>query len=332
MHALRPSSSLTGFSRFLALFTVATLLAGSGTAYAQGKKKNPASKVFFADVNGDTMIDTGDSIQDVAKRSVYTAQGTTIETKKSEPGDEANKSYSTAVYSNGTGAFFDSDTRVEVKNFVQEPFSPNRSDVDVEPSISQTSAFVSRGAVGLCTSKLVAGSVMSYQTPHGSVNIRGRKVVIEAQNNVTKISMLEGESTVRGGTVDMGGHILHAGEQALIRAGRQGEANEVEIRRIPPDEAPALDEKITIACNAKKTVYFEIRDKSETNGGPASGGTATGSEGEGRVSAFDGDSNSATNGASSGLEIVPVEIVPINLPTQYTETPTSSESLRKSGG
>jgi len=68
------------------------------------------------------------------------------------------------VYSNGTGIYFDPDTRMEIRKFVQEPFTPNRADMETEPSISQTQTFLSRGLVGLCTSRLVAGSSMVYQT------------------------------------------------------------------------------------------------------------------------------------------------------------------------
>ncbi len=316
---------------------------GSGSAWAQGKKKaNPTSKVYVADVSGEASIDTGDALEDLGKRSVYTAEGTVIETKK--PANEADRSkyFSTMVYSNGTGAFFDADTRVEVKKFMQEPFTPNRSDVDVEPSISQTQAFLARGTVGLCTSKLVAGSNMSYQTPHGSVNVRGRKIVIEAGTDVTKVSMLEGDSTVKGGSADLGGHTIKAGEQALIRRGAPGQPAQVQIQAIPASELPKLDDKVAMACMAKKTVYFEVRERTvtgdrgsegaETGGGTGGGGDA-GSEdggGGGAITAFNGNSG----GASSVTirEIVPVEIVPTVLPTQFTVSPARIQTPGRGPG
>lgn len=55
---------------------------------------------------------------------------------------------------------FDPDMRLEIQKFVQEPLTPNRSDMEVEPSIFNTSNFMPRGSVGLCTSKMVAGSTM----------------------------------------------------------------------------------------------------------------------------------------------------------------------------
>lgn len=286
-------------------------------AQATKKKANPASKVYFADVKGIAEIDTGDTVEDLAPRSVYTAEGTIIETKAPVNPNDTTEYSSTMVYSNGTGAFFDTDTRVELKRFVQEPFLPNRSDMDVEPSISQTQAFVSRGTVGLCASKLVAGSSMTYNTPHGSVNIRGKRVVIEAGPNETRISMLEGESTVRGGPTDMGGHSLRPGQQAIIRPGRAGEAATVQIATIPPSQLDALEEKTALACAAKKTVYFESRDLR-----PDTTDTA-----DGPITAFDGNSaagaDDAAGAGTPAQEIVPIPIVPTNLPTEFTVSPAT---------
>src|SRR5471032_1382603 len=93
---------------------VAALALGPLALHAQDKKKNPTSKVYVSDVNGDAQIDTGDNIQDLNKRAVYNAQGTTIETKKAETPEDKNKVYTTSVFSNGTGAYFDQDTKVEV--------------------------------------------------------------------------------------------------------------------------------------------------------------------------------------------------------------------------
>jgi hypothetical protein len=267
---------------------------------AEAKRQNPTSKVYFSDVSGEAQIDTGENIEELAKRSVYNAEGTIIETKRPETEADRSRYYSTMVYSNGTGAFFDADTRVEVKRFSQEPFTPNRTDADVEPSISRTEAFVARGSVGLCTSKLVAGSNMTYSTLHASMNIRGRKLVIETTNDMTKLSMLEGESTVRSGPNDLGGHIVHAGEQAIIRKAQPGQPNEIQIVAIPPGETEQLDEKVAMACTAKRTVYFDVRGSTRAEGGG--------------LTSFDGTTTEAH-------EIVPVEIIPTNLPVQYTVSP-----------
>lgn len=288
----------------------------AASASAQSRKKNPTSKVYVADLNGEAQIDTGERIDDLAKKSVYNAQGTVIETKP-----KANNSM---VFSNGTGSFFDEDTRVEIRRFAQEPFTPNRTDMDIEPSISQTNAFVARGAVGLCTSKQVAGSNMTYSTAHGSVNIRGKKIVIEASDEETKISMIEGESSVKGGDLDLGGQTLKEGQQAIIRRASPGQSSSIQIVKIPDGERPRLEEKVTLACMAKRTVYFEVRER------PANESDAVEAVAEGgAVTVFDETSpdgsrstpinltpgNEATNPkqippVTTVTEIVPVEVVP----------------------
>ena len=306
------------------------------SAHAQGKKKNPTSKLYVSDVAGEAQIDIGDSIQDLAKKSVFNAEGTIIETKKADKDEDKNKIFSTMVYSNGTGAYFDQDTRVEMKKFVQEPFTPNRVDMDTEPSISQTQAFVARGAVGLCNSKQVAGSTMNYSTAQGSVAIRGKKVVIEAKDNETTISMLEGDSTVRAGALDMGGQQLKTGQQAIIRPGRAGSPNQVVIQNIPASQLAALDDKVAQACMAKKTVYFEVREKQSLGsdsaaGGPSTTDTAT-TTGDGTaVTAFDGNTATNTSSVSVG-EIVVIPTVPTPLPVQFTVSPATLLSAGGPGG
>lgn len=306
------------------------------SAHGQGKKKNPTSKLYISDVAGEAQIDIGDSIQDLAKKSVYDAQGTVIEIKKADKAEDKNKVFSTLVYSNGTGAYFDQNTRVEMKKFVQEPFTPNRADMDTEPSISQTQAFVARGAVGLCNSKQVAGSTMNYGTAHGSVAIRGRKVVIEAHDNETTISMLEGDSTVRAGALDLGGQTLKTGQQAIIRPGRAGGPNQILIQNIPASQRASLDDKVAQACMAKKTVYFEVREKQSlaldgaTANQPPGGTSATSGDGP-LVTAFDG--NTATNLRRRGAgEIVAIPTLPNPLPVQFTVSPATLLSTGRPGG
>ena len=309
------TSSPRGQFRFVCALVVVASLVPSMFGQAQ-KQGRPASRVYVSDVSGEASIRTGETVEDLARRSVYTAEGTVIETRRPE-GNDSSRHYSTMVYSNGTGAYFDADTRVEVRRFVQEPFQPNRTDVEVEPSISNMQAFVARGTVGLCTSRLVAGSVMTYQTPHGAVSVRGRRLVIQTNDDVTRISMLQGDSTVRAGAMDMGGHIIQEGEQAVIRPGGQGQPNRIEIVRIPDSERPRLEDQVAMACLARRTVYFEVRETDSTAGNGGANQT-----GAGRVNAFDSptDSNRGRNGDQF---LVPIEVVPTNLPVHFTVSPAT---------
>jgi hypothetical protein len=268
------------------LFTV--LFLTSSSIAEDLRKKNPTSKFFVTDLEGQSQVNTGEKIEELTKKSVYSAEGTIVETKP----DSTNA----LVYSNGTGIFFDHDTRLEVRRFVQEPFKPNRTDMEVEPSISQTQSFIPHGLVGICTSKLVAGSSMTYRTPYASVAIRGRKVVIETNDKQTKISLLEGDVTVRSGDYDSGGQTLRPGQQAIITPGLLGAPNSIAVQSIPQAEINSLDDKVAVACMAKNTVYFEVGDRRTTQGGRT---------------AFDNPEQ----------EIVPVVVVPANMSTPFVASP-----------
>jgi hypothetical protein len=167
------------------LLSVAALVAVAPSAFAQrqlGKKKGPTSKIYLAEAVGDAQIQTGEKIYTARQATAFDAPGTVIETKEG--------AHNAFVYSNGTGMFVDQNTRVEIDRFVQEPFQPDRkttADAPYEPSISQSSVHVAHGAVGICTSQLVSGSSMLYSTPQASVNIRGGKVAIETNADVTTL-------------------------------------------------------------------------------------------------------------------------------------------------
>ncbi len=303
-------------SQFALLGAVVAFVLGATSAHAQAKKQNPASKIYISDVSGEAQIATADFTEDLSRRSVYSAQGSVIDTKRPTSPQDRGKYYSTMVYSNGTGAFFDADTRVEIKKFVQEPFLPNRSDMEVEPSISETQAHVVRGTVGLCTSKLVAGSSMTYSTPLGSINVSGRKLVIQSEPGVTRFSMIEGDSTVRSGTMDMGGHSIHTGEQAIIRPGAAGQPNQMQIVRIPENELSQLEDKVTMACMAKRTVYFDTRTRQQSNGDSTAGG----------INAFNTGSGSRTAGSpftDAEGEIIALPVLPSTPPVQFTVSPAT---------
>lgn len=274
----------------LIVLTVGMVLLAS-PSFAAGRKKNPTSKIYVADVEGEAQIDTGETIDSLTKKSVYTAQGTVIETKQ----DATNA----MVFSNGTGIYFSPETRLEVRKFVQEPFTPNRRDMEVEPSISNTQSFMPRGSVGICTSKMVAGSSMSYSTPTANVRIRGRKVVIESTADGTTVSSLEGEVTVQAGELDAGGQSIGAGQQAFIPAS----GGPIQIQNIDPVDMPALDDKVTMACMARKTVYFEVSEQETGIENP---------QGNEEITSFD-----EAEDEESG-EIVAVPTTPEETPVQFT--------------
>jgi hypothetical protein len=260
-------------------------------AHAQDRRKNPTSKIYVADTEGGTQIDTGKKIDELKKKAIYRAEGAIIETK---PASNASM-----VFSNGTGVYFDVNTRVRVREFNQDPFRPNRTDLEDEPSISRMNLHIEYGVIGISTSKLAAGSSMEFDTPLATAFIRGRQSVIQVGDNFTEISMIQGEATVRSGPLDQG-HLVKSGQQCIVRAGRGAGAAPVQIQAIQDGNAEEqqqwLYERVLTADAARKLVYFEVQAQIDSG-----------------ITVFDGDS---TDG--SGREIVAIPVVPINPPTQPT--------------
>lgn len=299
----------------LAVFLAPPLMAAAS--------KNPVGKMYVAILGGAADLAGDDQITDLKKKTAHSVSGSVLETKKSvtkEAGDQNKADYSAVVFSNGTGMYVDADTRLNVKKFEQEPFKPNRTDMDVEPSVSHTQTMLEHGTVGLCTPTMSNGSSMVYQTPLGAVNIRGRRVVIESNEDYTRVAMIEGESTVRSGegnAIDLGGQVLKAGQQAYIRRGPVGQPPIIQIETIPPTAMAALDDKVSMACIAKKSVYFEAVDRN----------VATGGDAESLVAGAGGPGDTNTGGAVSTFDdtptqvLVAVEVVPVKLPVEFTVSP-----------
>ena len=239
------------------LLTGLALGATVSASFAQtsSKRQSPTSKFYVAEVEGFAQVNTGEKIEDLTEKSVFDAEGTVIETKPD--------SFNALVMSNGAGLYFAPDTRMEVERFVQEPFQPNRTDLDSEPSVSQTRNRVARGAVGLCTGKLVAGSSMIYNTPHASVNVLSQsvqKIAMQIGDDETVISLFEGSVTLRGDNM-AGGESLKPGEQAVITPRGVNQPPLITIRPIPPEQMEPLGDMVNGACQARSKVYFDIADR-----------------------------------------------------------------------
>jgi hypothetical protein len=287
---------------FLASLCVATV------AHAQSAKKRPTSKLYVADLVGDAQIDRGVEIDDLTKKSVFSAEGASLETK-------AN-SNTTVVLSNGTGIYVDVNTRVQIKAFEQDAFRPNRSDIEDEPSLSRTKLVVQHGVIGVSTSKMVAGSTMLYETSLATASIRGRQAVIVAEDNLTVISMVQGEATVQAGPLARPLTVKNH-QQIIIHPGNPGEANIVEIQDIPDGEQEDamqwLEYRVMTADSARKLVYFEVQARK-----------GDGSD-DGSIGLFDGASNSNgnSNESSSNNQIVAVPVAPANPPIDTNVSPAN---------
>jgi hypothetical protein len=270
---------------------------------AQSAKKKPTSKLYVADLVGDAEIDRGTEIDDLTKKSVFNAEGATLETKA--------KSDTTVVLSNGTGVFVDVDTRVQIKAFDQDAFRPNRTDLEDEPSVSRTNLYIIHGDIGVSTSRLAAGSTTTYETSLATASIRGRQAVIVAEDNLTVISMVQGEATVQAGPLGRP-LLVKSHQQIIIRPGNPGEPENVEIQDIPDgqdeDSMQWLEYRVMTADSARKLVYFEVQARK-----------GDGTDGDGSISLFDGSSNDSTG----DNQIVAVPVAPANPPIDTNVSPAN---------
>jgi ferric-dicitrate binding protein FerR (iron transport regulator) len=216
---------------------------------APARTKNPAGRIYVASVDGVAQITAGDKIEALVLKASYFAHGKAIETKP--------RGTVAMVFSSGTGIFLDTETQIEVTRFVQDPFVPGRTTMEIEPSVSQTEILLLLGTAAVSTSKLAPGSTFVLSTSLGSIHLRDGKMVAEVTAELSRFTLLAGDATVRGGTLDLSGKLLHAGEQAVVRAGAPGLPNSVEISKIVPVELAGYEEKATTAYLARKTVFFE---------------------------------------------------------------------------
>jgi hypothetical protein len=160
---------------------------------------------------------------------------------------------------------------------------------------------------------MVAGSSMVYATPHASVAIRGRKVVIESNDFETKVSSVEGSMTITGDGAGGSGRVVNSGQQAIITR-LPGQAPTIKIHPSPDDEVPMVEDRVTMACNARQTVYFDVANKKSEVSGESPGDVFLQEPtGEG-----DGD-----EGDGDGEELTPVEVTPVEPPPEVIGSPSS---------
>lgn len=273
---------------FLTAATAALLssvILSAADAVQPGQAKGPVSKLYVAEVKGEGQVQTKDKVFVPQQATAFNAPGTVIETKE--------KSHNALVYSNGTGLFVDQSTRVEIVDFTQAPFATPAESTEEnasEPSLSQSNVRVPHGAVGICTSRLLTGSAMTYSTPTALINIRGGRLSIESLADRTIVDLLEGDITVRALTNDPAGQKVRAGERAIIRntASAGGEPL-VTIEQIPQESLPVDERRTEIACTSRRSVTFEVIGRrpgqnalagSEIAAIPTDGNEAAGAEAE----------------------------------------------------
>jgi hypothetical protein len=267
----------------------------------------PEGKFYVADATGGAQVSNGVKIDPLVNKAVYRAEGTTIET-------EANASAS-LVLSNSTGIHMDAVTRMQIIEFEQDTFRPNRTDLEEEPSASVTRLLVEYGTIGLSTGKLTAESTLEIDTPDSSIFIHGCQLLIKVVDGSTQISMIEGNATVRTGPTGAP-TFLKSGQGMQIRDGGSGQPVSVAIQGISTGDAGGLPQvsapDVDSAQAAQKLVYFN--EQSPTGGA---------------IEVFDGSAaQGPASGLGSGPQVVAIPVLPASPPVE----PTVSAANLTSGG
>ncbi len=202
-------------------------------------------KAYVAEIDGAVTFTLSGKITGLKKGESVVAQGMAIETG---PGAST-----ILVYSNGTSLFVDAQTIVEIRKFVQQPFPSGVDTAVIEPSVSDTIVHVKQGRVIITTNQLAAGTTMVYLTPQSQVNIRGKEVVIEVHDQITRVLMLAGDATVTPSNAAPGsvGQTVHGGQMAIVQ---------IQVMPLDQDAANKVATQVAAAERAQKVVVFGTTD------------------------------------------------------------------------
>jgi hypothetical protein len=233
------------------------------------------------------------------------------------------------VFSNSTSVTCAGDTRLHVLKFSQQPLKPNVTDLDDESSASQMQVFIDHGTVSVTTPNLAAGSSCTCFTAQGQVSIRDVQAVINVQPGETTVSMLSGNATARSDTLD-GGVRMQQGQQVIMRNGASGQPEPILVQPIPTVELAQLTSLALDTSMARKMVYFApvtAGAASSTLAGNATAVTSKTKSADNSVSTstdtgsvFD-DNSSLNSTPANSQNLQPVQLVPANLPVQFTVSP-----------
>jgi hypothetical protein len=242
----------------------AGLALGAGLVFAQSEaaSKGAAGKFYVAELTGSAQVRIGERILELTESAVFDAEGAYLESK-------ADSSYA-IVLSNGVGLNFAPATQLRINRFLQDPFPPNRENLDSEPSRTRTRALLTGGTLGICGGQSAPGSSMEYDTPHGSVSLLGQntlRAVISVSDEATIVSLFAGSATLRGDKMAESESLL-AGQQARLRSRGPTQPAEIIIGTLPSEGAEPLEDIANGACQARRKVFFDTTGEEAGPAGP----------------------------------------------------------------
>ncbi|MDD2763434.1 MAG: hypothetical protein PHE83_05610 [Opitutaceae bacterium] len=216
-------------------------------------------KVYVAEIIGGVTFTVGGKVMNLKKSDSLPIQGARIET--------AVAASVILVYSNGTSIYIDEKTIVEIRKFIQQPFASGVDTAVFEPSVSDTLASVTQGRVIITTNELASGTSMIYLTPQSQVKIRGKEVVIEVQDQETRIYLLSGNATVtpQDAGPDSLGQPLQGGQTAVVTNSAADSAT-IQVTALDQNYVNSISLQVAAAERAQKIVVFQT--VSPPDGGP----------------------------------------------------------------
>jgi len=232
-----------------------------------GGQNNILGKFFVSNIKGKVTCVVNSRIYELKKGDTMPARGAIVDTLKG-----AN---ATLIFSNGTGVYVDEKTHFEVKRFEQEFFAPNNN-LRVEPSNSLTLISLSVGRVVLSTPQLLSGTIMIYETPHASVNIRGEKLLIEVNDKQTQthVAMIAGTASVvprgsDGNFLSIGKRVTTGREAYVTYAVNNSGGGASGISDSDPSKKPAIQSVAEAqAGNASGNGYLGPKNSAPAATGP----------------------------------------------------------------
>jgi len=229
----------------LRILSVVAALAAATLSPAQDRI---VGKMFIVDATGDVHhVNAG-------KVAPFEA-GETIQCKNIiiESGPE---SHASGVLSNNTGIFIGPNSRFELTRFEQAPFAADPNRVEDEPSISNIEGVFYSGSFAFCFANQVFGSTAKYTILGAEVNIRGKRIVVEATDVKTTIYVVDGDATVKTGPTDQSGTVAQSNSQMSITPGVGGGFPIITVTDIDPAISEKLNNSLSAACLARRAVFF----------------------------------------------------------------------------
>jgi len=299
-HVMSTSTNLLYKSGLILCTTVLAFAFTSNCALAASGKRSITGKIYIADTEpGATAIDEKNHTRQVLKKDVYRGEGTALETNE--------KSHTAAVFSNNSAIVLDTNTYLKIPKYRQEPIPPGQSSLDAEPSVSQTSLFIERGSVAMCSGKTAAGSSTTIGTDLCTLSSQGPGAVVEVTATTTTVSLVAGDITVRT-DAKSGGAALKPGEQAIVTKDPNGGPPSIKIQPIPQNAVARVNAKVAAACDARKSVSFRMREGDRQLTPVTTGINVT-------------DSNPGTGTDDDNPEIIVDPVLPGSIPPKITISP-----------